>query len=298
MSFNPFRIDKHSRLDPGFHPGLLHNIILFLLKHFAMIKLLGLPFDENSSFLRGPASAPDILRHIWHDGASNDFAENLVEVRENGVWEDAGNLTKSTETTAAYFNSITEKIKAIVNNGHRPLCIGGDHSLTFPVIRGFAERYNSLHILHIDAHPDLYHNFEDNYYSHASPFARIMENRFAVSLTQIGIRTLNRHQKQQADKFGVKQFGPTGWSIDDIKALKGPLYISVDLDGLDPAFAPGVSHHEPGGLATRELLTIIQQTEAEIVGADIVEYNPSRDINYMTARVAYKVAKELMAKMI
>ena len=67
---------------------------------------------------------------------------------------------------------------------------------------------------------------------------------------------------------------------------------------MDPAFAPGVSHHEPGGLTARELLTIIQQTDAEIAGADIVEYNPSRDINYMTARVAYKVAKELIAKML
>lgn len=263
-----------------------------------MIKLIGLPFDENSSFLRGPASAPDMLRQIWHDGASNDFAENLIEIKENEVWEDAGNLTKSAETTEAYFNNITQKIKAIVNNDHKPLSIGGDHSLTFPVIRGFAEKYNSLHLLHIDAHPDLYHNFEDNFFSHASPFARIMESRLGVSLTQIGIRTLNKHQKEQADKFGVKQFGPTEWSIADIKALKGPLYISVDLDGLDPAFAPAVSHHEPGGLTTRELLNIIQNIDAEIVGADVVEYNPSRDINHMTARVAYKVAKELIARML
>lgn len=263
-----------------------------------MIKLIGLPFDENSSFLRGPASAPDILRHIWHDGASNDFAENLAEIKEHEVWEDGGNISKGNQTVEAYFNHITETVKSFVQNDNKLLSIGGDHSLSSPVVRGFAEKYKDLHILHIDAHPDLYHNFEDNYYSHASPFARIMEHGLAASLTQVGIRTLNKHQKEQADKFGVKQFTPTQWNIGDMKALKGPLYISVDLDGLDPAFAPGVSHHEPGGLTTRELLNIIQNIDATIVGADIVEYNPSRDINYMTARVAYKVAKELMTKMI
>ena len=82
-----------------------------------------------------------------------------------------------------------------------------------------------------------------------------------------------------------------------ISAITGPLYISVDLDGLDPCCAPGVSHHEPGGLLTRDVLTMIQAIGVPVIGADIVEYNPARDINDMTARVAYKIAKELMAKM-
>ena len=83
-----------------------------------------------------------------------------------------------------------------------------------------------------------------------------------------------------------------------IKTLQSPLYISLDLDVLDPAFAPGISHHEPGGLTTRELINIIQSITVSIVGADIVEYNPMRDINNMTAMVAYKLFKELASKMI
>jgi len=75
------------------------------------------------------------------------------------------------------------------------------------------------------------------------------------------------------------------------------LYISLDIDVLDPAFAPGVSHHEPGGFSTRELINIIQNIDAEIVGADLVEYNPIRDINNMTAMVCYKLFKELSDKM-
>ncbi len=79
---------------------------------------------------------------------------------------------------------------------------------------------------------------------------------------------------------------------------KPPLYISLDLDVLDPAFAPGVSHHEPGGMATRDLIKLIQNIPVPIAGADIVEYNPTRDINNMTAMVAYKLFKELINKMI
>ena len=88
------------------------------------------------------------------------------------------------------------------------------------------------------------------------------------------------------------------FTIDFITGLKGPLYISLDIDVLDPAFAPGISHHEPGGLSTRQLLQIIQSINVEIAGADIVEYNPFRDVNNMTAMVAYKLLKELIAKMI
>ena len=87
------------------------------------------------------------------------------------------------------------------------------------------------------------------------------------------------------------------FNLDFVKTLKEPLYISLDLDVLDPAFAPGVSHHEPGGLTTRTLISIIQSINVPIVGADIVELNPKRDINNMTAMVAYKLFKELVYKM-
>jgi len=88
------------------------------------------------------------------------------------------------------------------------------------------------------------------------------------------------------------------FSFDFLQTLQAPLYVSLDLDVLDPAFAPGISHHEPGGMTTRELLQIIQNIPVEIIGADIVEYNPVRDVHNMTAMVAYKLMKELMAKMI
>ena len=84
------------------------------------------------------------------------------------------------------------------------------------------------------------------------------------------------------------------FNYDFVTQLDGPLYISLDIDALDPAFAPGVSHHEPGGLTVREVLTILQKINVEVVGADIVEYNPTRDHQNMTAMVAYKFMKELI----
>jgi arginase len=155
-----------------------------------------------------------------------------------------------------------------------------------------------LNILHLDAHADLYDNFDNNPYSHASPFSRLMERDIIGSLTQVGIRTLNTHQKEQAIKFGVNVIEMKDFDYAFIKKLQGPLYISLDLDVLDPAFAPGISHHEPGGMTSRELIKIIQNISVSIVGADIVEYNPTRDINNMTAMVAYKLFKEMVDKMI
>ena len=88
------------------------------------------------------------------------------------------------------------------------------------------------------------------------------------------------------------------FSLDFIAELKNPLYISLDIDVLDPAYAPGISHHEPGGMSTRQLIDIIQKIEVPIVGADIVELNPKRDVHNMTAMLAYKLFKELASKMI
>ena len=113
----------------------------------------------------------------------------------------------------------------------------------------------------------------------------------------MGIRTLNRHQREQANKYGVNVIEMRHLHFDFLKTLQSPLYVSLDIDVLDPAFAPGVSHHEPGGLTTRQLIRIIQNIEVNIVGADLVEYNPIRDINNMTAMVCYKLFKELIDKM-
>jgi arginase family enzyme len=124
-----------------------------------------------------------------------------------------------------------------------------------------------------------------------------MEEGLAQRLVQVGIRTLTGHQRAQADRFGVEIIDMRSWAAGVRPLVAGPVYLSVDLDVLDPAFAPGVSHWEPGGLATRDLLALIQSLKCPVVGADVVEFNPRRDLTGMTAMVAAKVVKEITAVM-
>ena len=262
-----------------------------------MIKLTGIPYDNNSSFLKGPALAPARIRLMDKDGSANSFAENGMEIKEGIAYEDTGDIFFEDPRPEYAFVTIRKTISQLLQDDHKIISLGGDHSISYPVIDAFTEKYSDLHILHLDAHGDLYDNFDNNPFSHASPFARIMEQGKVKSLTQVGIRTLTTHQKEQAKKFGVSIIEMKDFNFDFIINLLSPLYISLDLDVLDPAFAPGVSHHEPGGLNTRELIKIIQQINVPIVGADIVEYNPVRDINNMTAMVAYKLLKEIISKM-
>jgi arginase len=263
-----------------------------------MLKVIGVPYDSNSSFLKGASFAPNRIRLMEKEGSANAFAENGVEILNLINYEDLGDIVFETTNAAKAFETIKAKMSTLISDKTRVVSIGGDHSVSYPIISAFADRHDGLNILHFDAHADLYDNFDDNPYSHASPFARIMEGGKIKSLTQVGVRTLSKHQKEQADKFGVKIIEMKDFNDDFVQNLSSPLYISLDLDVLDPAFAPGVSHQEPGGMSTRALLKVIQNLNVEIVGADIVEYNPIRDIHNMTAMVGYKLMKELIAKMI
>jgi arginase len=262
-----------------------------------MIKLIGIPFDANSSFLKGPSFAPQRIRLMDKEGSANAFSESGLEIQMNREYTDCGDIYFKDTNPKKAFNTIKTMINNLLKDNSKVISIGGDHSISYPVISAFADKFEGLNILHLDAHADLYDNFDNNPYSHASPFARLMESGKIKSLTQVGIRTLNTHQREQAQKFGVNIIEMKDFDFNFIQNLQSPLYISLDLDVLDPAFAPGISHHEPGGMTTRELIKIIQSLSVDIVGADIVEYNPIRDVNNMTAMVGYKMLKELMAKM-
>jgi arginase len=155
-----------------------------------------------------------------------------------------------------------------------------------------------LTIIHIDAHPDLYDEFEGDRFSHACPFARIMEERLARRLVQVGIRTMNAQQRSQADRFGVEVIDMRAWETGTRPTLDGAVYLSIDLDGLDPAYAPGVSHREPGGLSVRDVLTLVQDAGGTLVGVDVVEYNPRQDLAGVTAIVAAKIVKEVAGRML
>jgi arginase len=259
------------------------------------VALLGVPYDASSSYQRGAAAAPVLIREALWSEASNAWTEAGIDLKD-GRLDDEGDLWfTDREPGVDARNRIEEAVASILDSGRRPLLLGGDHSITYPALRGVRRHYRRLGILHLDAHPDLYHEFQGDPYSHACPFARIMEERLADRLVQVGIRTMTGHQREQADRFGVEVIDMQTWRDGMPLRFDTPIYLSFDLDALEPGLAPGVSHREPGGLSVRQALGIIQSLEAPLAGADVVELNPSNDPSGLSAAVCAKLVKEIAA---
>lgn len=262
----------------------------------AAISLLGIPHDDNSSFLKGPADAPPLIRRELHSDAYSMWSETGIDLGVAGRWIDHGDIRF--DGASDPWDVVERNVARAMESGDPLVCLGGDHAITHPILRAVRRRHPVLTILHIDAHPDIYDAYHGNPRSHASPFARIMEERLADRLIQVGLRALNDHHRDQFERFGVEVV-EAGRIRDDLRFdLQTPVYVSLDLDGLDPAYAPGVSHREPGGLSTRQVINLLHTIDQPIVAADIVEYNPRCDISNMTAIVAAKLLKEIAGMMV
>lgn len=258
------------------------------------VTLLGFPWDTSSSYARGPALAPSIIRSVLSSDASSSYSLDGVDFRDVISGYDFTDLPQNAEACRA---EISKRIAALAPAQQKPLSLGGDHSVTYPILRALKEAHGPLNILHIDAHPDLYEEFEGDRFSHACPFARAIEDGCVNNLVQVGIRSASPAQREFGEKHSVTMLGSEQADAVPYEKLVTPLYISIDLDGLDPAFAPGVSHPEPSGLSTREVLAMLAKLPVAPIGADIVEYNPERDLNLMTAHVAARLIKELSVLM-
>jgi arginase len=271
-----------------------------------LIGLLGVADDTNSSFTQGPADAPPLIRDAMGSDSANAYSEIGIAAT---TYVDRGDLPQGCSQP-----DIAHAVASLLDDGLAPCILGGDHAISFPVIASVhAWRQEHLAspdfaILHFDAHSDTYDSLLGNRFSHACPFARVCELEPPPPLVQMGLRTLTPEQREHAARFGVEQnevrdFPETRADLRARLAEWLPsrggvldLYVSVDIDALDPAHAPGVSHHEPGGLTTRQLLSVIQSLppHVRLIGFDCVEYNPTRDVNGVTAMVAAKLCKELI----
>jgi arginase len=260
------------------------------------VVLLGVPWDEHSSHLRGPALAPPAIRAALRSPSSNLSTESGLDLGADPRFTDAGDL--EVPRGPAALEGIEHGAAKVLASGARLLALGGDHAVTYPLLRAQAARQPGLTLVHLDAHPDLYDEFEGDRLSHACPFARILEEKLVRRLVQVGIRTMNAPQRTQAERFNVERIEMKDWRPGLVLEADGPVYVSVDLDVLDPAFAPGVSHPEPGGLSTRDVIGFLQRLRGRVVAADVVELNPTRDAEGLTARVAAKLAKELVARLL
>jgi len=185
--------------------------------------LIGIPYDAASSLLTSAHLAPPAIRQARRSPAGNNWSEALIDLGAPGVLENAGDLALAQDDSAR--PAIEAAIRRLALAGRCPISLGGDHSVTFPILSGLRPSWASLHVVHIDAHPDLYDEFEGNRFSHACPFARILEQGLADSVTQVGIRATTGHQHTQAQRFGVERIDMRAWSRGQRPSLRGPLYL-------------------------------------------------------------------------
>lgn len=261
------------------------------------VAIVGIPYDDKSSYLKGPAKGPQAIREASTRKMINSWTELGVDLESEIRMTDLGDLDV-TGHFLKVFSRIEEKINDILSKDIVPIVLGGDHSISYPIVKAFWRKYGCLDILDFDAHTDLYEELYGDQYSHACPFARILEDGLVQNIVQVGIRTANGEHREQADKYNVRMIEMKDFNDSLVFDFPNPLYISFDLDALDPAFAPGVSHHEAGGLSTRQVVNIIHKLNANIVGLDVVEVNPDRDKSGITTAAAVKVVKEVVGKIV
>jgi len=256
------------------------------------VTLHGFSWDASSSYARGAAHGPGVIRTMLASEASSPYSLSGADYREIINQFDFDALPERPEACRA---AIAERISETLQDGRKPLSLGGDHSVTFPILCALRDAVGPVNILHIDAHTDLYDEFEGDPYSHACPFRRAIEERCVARLVQVGLRSISPEARAFGEANGVVMLRADELEQISYDLLQAPLYVSIDLDGVDPAFAPGVSHPEPGGLSSRDVITILSKIDAPLIGADVVELNPERDVNLLTAHLAARLVKELAA---
>ena len=252
-------------------------------------QLVGVPYDASSSFLRGSGAAPPLIRQSVRSPAGNRYTERGADLTPLA---DAGDLALTNDPANARV-MIQAGIETSLTNGFVPIALGGDHSITYPIMRAIARQH--------PASPSCTSTRTaiSTMSSRATAFRTPARSRgswrrqLCARLVQVGIRTLTPHQREQIKRFGVETIEMQRFAGGARPMISGPVYVSIDIDGIDPAFAPGVSHREPGGLSVREVLTMIHSLDGPIVGADVVEFNPSQDLGNVTASVAAKIVREI-----
>lgn len=262
--------------------------------------LIGLPDDSKSSYRTGPAEAPRAIRRAYDGDGYNAATETGLDLA--GVVVDGGDWSPGPDwaaTRAAFRTKAAELFRA----GLRPGFLGGDHAVTGPIAEALGALGEPVWVVHLDAHPDLYPDFQGDEHSHACTGRRILDQPHVASLTQIGIRTAERIQAEAAAGQGDRcriitaAKAEAGEIYLDHIPPDAPVYLTLDLDALDPAFAPGVSHPVPGGLSSRRVIDLIHGLPGRLIGFDVVELNPSRDLNDLTAVLAGRLVHELFGRM-
>jgi agmatinase len=274
----------------------------------ADVAVVGVPFDSGVSYRPGARFGPAAVREAsrllrpYHPGLDvSPFAAAQVV--------DGGDIGVTPFDIGAAIEAIDDHAGALLDTGARLVTIGGDHTIALPMLRAVARRHGPVALLHFDAHLDTWDTYFGASYTHGTPFRRAAEEGLldTEALSHVGIRG-SLYGRSDLDEDRRLGFGITTSAdvlrrgVDDVVAAlrerigDRPLYVSIDIDVLDPAHAPGTGTPEAGGLTSRELLEILRGLAGtHLVGADVVEVAPAYDHADITAVAAAHVAYDLVS---
>jgi len=260
----------------------------------ADIIITGVPFDGTTSFRPGTRFAPAAMR-IDSDGIETYSPYQDKDLTEKQI-HDHGDLELPIGNTLKTLDIIEKHTEIILKSDKIPVMIGGEHLVTLPVVRTLLNKHPNLHIIHFDAHTDLREDYLGEKLSHATVMRRIWELTGDKRIHQFGIRSGEKNEFEFAQKHNfISPFSFEGLS-ETVKKLETlPVYLSIDLDILDPSVLPGTGTPEPGGMIFNQLLhAILSLTPLNIIGADIVELSPHYDNSGISTTVACKILREVL----
>jgi agmatinase len=272
------------------------------------VALLGIPYDGGTSYRTGARYGP---RHVREQSSLIRPWNPVLQVSpfEKLAVADCGDVDVVPISIEGTFAAIERETRALVEGGVIPLAVGGDHSITLPILRALARRHGRLGLVHFDAHPDTWDEYFGSKYFHGTTFRRAVEEDLIDGrrVIQIGIRgplygaddfDFHREHGLEAIRIEhVKERG-TAWVIERLQRLAGgPVYCSFDIDAVDPAYAPATGTPEVGGLTSFEALSLVRGLRAlELVGADVVEVSPPYDgPGQITSLLAANLLFELLS---
>jgi len=262
----------------------------------ADIVLFGAPFDGAASFRTGAKQAPSEMRKV-SDEAIETFSPYQNKDLEDVTIHDFGDICFKTEDPKSAVQTIQKTLQRFAADNKLPVMIGGDHLVTLGAVKALAEKHSNLHIIHFDAHADIRDSYHNSKLSHACVIRRIHDVVGDGKIHSFGIRSGEKSEFEWAEgKVNINKFYLSGLA-ETIKSIgQNPVYITIDIDVLDPSELPGTGTPEAGGISFLKLLDAVLRLGGctNIAGADIVELSPPLDPSGVSTITACKLLRELL----
>jgi agmatinase len=273
------------------------------------IALIGIPYDGGTTYRPGPRFGP---RHVREQSAIIRPWNPVLHLNpfEKQRIADFGDLSINPLSIEDTFHRITEQLNDVLNAGARTVCVGGDHSILLPILRAIHQRFGPVGLIQFDAHNDTWGGYFGSPHSHGTPVRRAVEEGLIVGndVLQVGLR--GQVYSQEDFDFG-REHGFQVVTSEELlrggvrllaryfkKLGRRPVYVTLDIDVVDPAFAPGTGTPQVGGLSSAQILELVRSLRARnIVGCDLVEVSPPYDTGEITSLLAANLLYELVCVM-